>query len=661
MTTGEHEHEPAHLVGDAEVVRVAFDELPVLVAVTEGPEHRFVAANAGYRALVGRSDLLGRRLRDALPEVEGQRVFERFDQVYATGETLDAHEWRLQIDTDRTGTPRDLYLNFQVLPRRTPDGDVHGLLFAIEDVTESVHRRRVAEREAAEAQRRYQEARDVVTELQQALLPQSLPTLPGARVAARYLVAAEDQSTGGDWFDAIPLADGRVALVVGDVVGHGVVASAAMGQMRAVLNHLILTEPALTTVLDRADQFATSVPTLHAVTVAVVVLDQATGELTYALCGHPAPLLVAGDGTYRYLPATGAGPLATGSPGQPAHATLAAGETVLLYSDGLIERPGATLQDGMTELASIASDAAARRAFPIGAASTAAERVCQLTVELLTRDGYSDDVTALAAQLLPETVTPLALTLPSNYDSLPEVRDAFTTWLDRFEVLENDRIALELAASEAVTNAIEHAYSGRSGGTVSFEAELRPDGYLECRISDQGSWREPAGGASTRGRGLMLMEQMLDELRVQHLPQPAHEDRGSRGTVVTLRHRLHRPAMLASDTVAKPAAASTVPFEAEPRPDGSTVHVQGPVDVTTAEKFRRALISASRGGVRVLTVDLCDVTHLASAGVGALHEIREQLQGNGQRLRLLAPPASAAQIVLDLVRLPCEPESPESH
>src|SRR4249919_2602692 len=85
-------------------------------------------------------------------------------------------------------------------------------------------------------------AREIVAELQQALLPTSLPVLPRARIAARYLAAGHEQSAGGDWFDAIPLAGGSVALVVGDVVGHGVAASAAMGQLRAVLAELLAAE-----------------------------------------------------------------------------------------------------------------------------------------------------------------------------------------------------------------------------------------------------------------------------------------------------------------------------------------------------------------------------------------------------------------------------------
>src|ERR1700677_4513534 len=150
-------------------------------------------------------------------------------------------------------------------------------------------------------------------ELQQELLPKGLPVLPRARIAARYLVAAADQAAGGDWFDALPLAGGAVALVVGDVVGHGVAASAAMGQLRAVLRFVLAAQRDLTVALGQLDAFATFEPALHAATVCVAVLDPEGGALRYATCGPPPPLVVAPDGAARYLPTTGSGPLGTGS------------------------------------------------------------------------------------------------------------------------------------------------------------------------------------------------------------------------------------------------------------------------------------------------------------------------------------------------------------
>ena len=339
-------------------------------------------------------------------------------------------------------------------------------------------------------ERRYEAARDVVIALQEALLPKGLPVLPGARIAARYLVAGQDQATGGDWFDAVPLGDGRVALIVGDVVGHGVAASAAMGQLRAVLRHVLAVEPDLAAALGQLDGFAASDPALRAATLCVVVLCPADGAVCYATCGHPPPLVIATDGTARFLPASGAGPLGTGSVPVQGSAELAAGEVVLLYSDGLIGRPGRTLAEGMAELAVVAGDTVANRTLPAAAAAPA-DRVCQLVVELLTRTGYTDDVTTLAAQRLTAPVRELTAELPAQPGSVVTMRRALDDWLDEIGVATADRQVLELAVTEAVTNAAEHAYPPGRAGTVRLEATLGADGYLETRVSDRGRWRVP--------------------------------------------------------------------------------------------------------------------------------------------------------------------------
>src|SRR5436190_17096408 len=300
----------------------------------------------------------------------------------------------------------------------------------------------------------------MVLALQEALLPPALPVLPRARIAARYLAAGQEQAAGGDWFDAVPLTGGTVALVVGDVVGHGIAASAAMGQLRSVLDELLAAEPDLGTVLTRAEVFAAERAALRAATMALAVLDPADGTLRYTTCGHPPPLIISTDGTSRYLPGTRTGPLGTGSAPDVATVTLQPGELVLLYSDGLIKRPNRTVAEGMAELATVAAEAAAGRVPPAsaGPGPTAADRVCQLTVELLARAGCADDVTTLAVQRLAEPVPALHLELPGELTSVTTARHAFAAWLDQLCAAAEDRNDLPLAVAEIVTNAIEHAY-----------------------------------------------------------------------------------------------------------------------------------------------------------------------------------------------------------
>jgi anti-anti-sigma factor len=496
---------------------------------------------------------------------------------------------------------------------------------------------------AADAEYGNADGRGIVAELQGALLPTALPVLPRARIAARYLVAGQEQAAGGDWFDAIPLDGGAVALVVGDVVGHGLSASAAMGQLRAVLAELLAAEDDLGRVLRRTDAFAARMPSLRAATLVLVVLDPAAGTLRYTTCGHPPPLVIGVDGKARYLKGTGTGPLGTGSPPVLASSALAPGELVLLYSDGLVERPDQTIAEGMAELAVVATDAAANRDADPGAA----ERVCQLSVEVLTRTGHTDDITALAAQWLAEPVHPLRLALPSVRSSLTTARDSFADWLSRLDATADDADALHLAMVEMVTNAIEHAYPREAPGIIELDASLGSDGSVTCLITDHGTWRPPDPADADRGHGLMVAGHVVDKLLVSH---PA-----AGGTTVTLRHRLRRPAVLASGHQGEHAAnPADPPFTVDISiTAGSTARalVGGPVDIGTADLLGRRLLSVSRGGTVPLVADLTGVTQLASAGVRVLYQVSEQLTVHGQELTLVTVRGSTAHLVLELVRL----------
>ena len=508
--------------------------------------------------------------------------------------------------------------------------------------------------------------RGIVAELQEALLPTALPVLPRARIAARYLVAGQEQAAGGDWFDAIPLDGGGVALVVGDVVGHGLAASAAMGQLRAVLAELLAAEDDLGRVLRRTDAFAARMPSLRAATLVLVVLDPATGTLRYTTCGHPPPLVIGLDGKARYLEGTGTGPLGTGSPPVLASSALAPGELVLLYSDGLVERPNRTIAEGMGELAVVAADAAANRSLAplneLDADLAAAERVCQLTVELLTRTGRTDDITALAAQRLAEPVPPLHLSLPSARSSLTTARDAFAGWLSRLGAAADDWEALHLAMVEVFTNAIEHAYPREAPGTVELDASLDSDGSVACLVTDHGTWRPPDPADADRGHGLMVAGHVVDKLLVSHEPPRGSAGSGGddppgppRGTTVTLRHRLRRPAVLAPGQyggLVAPAAEPPLTVDTSVAAGGTArALVGGTVDITTADLLARRLLSVSRGGTVPLVADLTGVTQLASAGIRVLYEVSKQLAVHGQKLTLVTARDSAAHLLLDLVRL----------
>jgi serine phosphatase RsbU (regulator of sigma subunit)/anti-sigma regulatory factor (Ser/Thr protein kinase)/anti-anti-sigma regulatory factor len=647
------------IVGEVGVVRDAFEQLPILLAALDGPDHRLNGMNAAYRAFTGRPDVMGVPYRDAFPGPAGQPLHDMLDRVYQTGQPETRTEWRAQVGLvpqtpESAGALAEAYADFTVLPRRAADGTVNGLLVIATDVTDRVAEQRAAQQQAADAERSHPADRGMAAELQEALLPAALPVLPRARIAARYQAAGQEQSAGGDWFDAIPLADGSVALVVGDVVGHGVAASAAMGQLRAVLAELLATEADLGQILERADAFAARTTALRAATLALAVLDPTGGKLRYTACGHPPPLVIGVDGATRYLEGTGTGPLGTGSPPVLATSALAPGELVLLYSDGLIERPDRTLAEGMAELAVAAAGAVADQALALAADPAAAERVCQRTVELLTRTGRADDITTLAVQRLADPVPALRLELPSVRPSLTTARDAFARWLSRLDAAADDWEALHLALVEVFTNAIEHAYPRGEPGIIELEATLGDDGNVECRVTDHGSWRQPDPADADRGHGLMVAGQVIDHLLVSH-PPAADGTAGSGGTIVTLRHRLGRPAILArGHDRARAAHQAGPPFAVDTslaENSAARALVRGPVDITTADQLARRLLAVSRGGTVPLVADLTGVTQLASAGVRALYAVSGQMAAHGQGLTLITVPGSAAHEVLDLVRL----------
>ena len=650
MASAARDDPAGRLVGEASVVRDVFEQLPMIVMGMAGPDHRVVAMNAACRAYLGRSDAVGLPIREAFPDIAGQQLYEFLDRAYASGQPQTGQEWRAQIEVG--SEIREIYADFTIVPWRAADGTIEGLLVSAADATERVRQRQAAQEKAADAERRYQAARDVVAELQKALLPTALPVLPRASIAAHYLVAGQEQAAGGDWFDAIPLGEGRIALIVGDVVGHGVAASAAMGQLRAVVAELFAAESDLALVLERATAFAARTAALRAATLAVAVLHPAEGTLRYATCGHPPPLIVGADGATRFLDGSRSGPLGTGSAPILVTDKLESGELLLLYSDGLIERPDRTIAEGMAELALVAAEAAANRTMAVGAARSAAERVCELTVELLTRTGYADDVTTLAAHIT-DPVPALRLELPAERPSLTVARRAFGEWLDRLDATPDDQADLRLALVEIVTNAIEHAYSGGEPGSVEITAELDDDGIMACRITDHGTWRQPDPAQADRGHGLMVAGQVVDTLTVSHRQAP---DGADQDTVVTMRHRLRRPAVLGIDHRSAQAAAypAEPSFAVETAFDGErgSALVRGPVDITTADLLARRLLSASRGGTVSLLADLTGVTQLASAGVRALYQVRDLLAAHKKELTLVAAAASSARMVLDLVQLP---------
>jgi anti-anti-sigma factor len=640
------EEELARRTGEAGRVRQAFEALPVMAFGVEGSEFRYTAVNAAFRTALARTEVIGAPLADAFAELVGQQIVQLYQEVYSTGKPLVLHEYRAQIRPEGSDEEIEKFFDVVMVPMRAPDGTITGVAGTSNEVTAAVRRRQAVEQEAGEARRRYKEARDVIGAMQRELLPAGVPVLPAVHIAASYLLADAGTAAGGDWFDALPLPDGRVALAVGDVVGHGVAASAVMGQLRVVLHERLAATGDLLEAVRATDRIAGAIPGAHAATICAAVLDPATGALFYCTAGHPPPLLVSPGGEPRYLPPSGSGPLGVGGDFTLAADRLAPGDLLLLYTDGILERPGRDLPAATAELAQVAADVAAGRALRDSCST--AERVATQTLELLVRvTGQSDDITLLAAQ---RATAPreLSIRLPADLTALAGLRRELTQWLVTAHVADDDVTILQHALGELAANAAEHAYSGDDNGTFTLTARLTSAGELRAEVRDHGRWREPRPGGG-RGLGLTLAANLTGGLHLEH---------GDQGTTAAVSYPLIRPARLLTDGALgfrppAPAAPGLDLFlildqPSAPRP---RIRVDGPVDGYTAPALERYLQQSTSAGTRSLTLDLTGVTQLASAGVAVLHRIARQCADHGTELRLYAPSASPAQLILDLVRL----------
>ena len=450
--------------------------------------------------------------------------------------------------------------------------------------------------QALDRARLHQAEHEVAEVLQRSLLPARLPLLARLAGAARYTPAAEHAFSGGDWYDMLQVGDTAVALVVGDVVGHGPPAAAVMGQLRSVLAAHLLEGCPPAVALERLDRFAARVDGAVGSTCACLLLDWSTGALRWSLAGHPPVLLVDGDDT-RFLGDPGA---VLGVHGRPPYAegstTVAPGSSIVLYTDGLVERRGEVLDTGLERLVG-----AARELAHLGPA----DLVTALAEAALGDQAPADDVALLVVRAMP---APLEGSLPARGGSMRVLRRAVAVWEAAAGLPAELAEDLELALGEAAANAAEHAY-GAAGGEFTYSVARRADGDVEVCVRDHGRWRPVPDDNGHRGHGLRVIGMIADDLRI---------DRGDDGTQV--RFVVGVPA--ASDEAPRGRPARTGAREpgrpAAVRVADDRVTVSGDLDLAARETAGRALLDAVTAGAR--TVDLTGVRYLSSAGVALLAE-----------------------------------------
>jgi signal transduction histidine kinase/FixJ family two-component response regulator len=343
-----------------------------------------------------------------------------------------------------------------------------------------------------------------------------------AVVAAVYQPAGEAMRVGGDWYSVTPLGRaGRIGISVGDVVGHGLAAAIVMSRLRAAVAASALTAAEPAAVLSALDRYAASVTGARCATVAYALVDTgATGTgaggatVSYSCAGHPYPLLVPPDGDPVFLESGRRPPVAVqedGSAGATATADLAPGSLIVLYTDGLIERAGETLDDGFARL----------KAAAAGCADLPVESVCaELLARMTPPAGYRDDVVVLALRSSHAAARSFTTVLPAAPAQIPVARRQLRSWLGRAAVDPRREEDILLATGEAVTNAVEHGSHSESRKTVSVEAFLR-DKTVAVTVSDTGRWVGDSSAslrAQRRGRGLTLISGLADRVDTVRTP-----------------------------------------------------------------------------------------------------------------------------------------------
>jgi PAS domain S-box-containing protein len=366
--------------------------------------------------------------------------------------------------------------------------------------------------------RAYERELGTVETLQRSLLPETLPELESVVVAARYLPGGAE--VGGDWYDAVQLGDGRLGVAMGDVVGHGLGAAALMGQLRHATRAYALEGHPPGAVLDRLDRLMRTLDGGQMATLLYLVVEPDRSSVRLASAGHVPPLLVGPDGRAAFLdtaPDPPLGVFATSSHSE-IEVPLEPGATLILYTDGLVEERGASIDEGLEALRVAAAD-------PGEDPEALCDRLMAAMLDVHTPD---DDIALLALRALPVPPGPFRVELRPDPDQLASMRRRLGRWLTARGAVREELDELQMACHEACSNSIEHG-CGFGPGTVTVEADLDEAGVL-VEVRDSGAWVErPNGPLPHRGHGLPLMKAFVDSVEIS---------RSEEGTSVRLRRRL---------------------------------------------------------------------------------------------------------------------------
>ncbi|MFD5774395.1 SpoIIE family protein phosphatase [Streptomyces fungicidicus] len=342
----------------------------------------------------------------------------------------------------------------------------------------------------------------IADELQRTMLPENLPRCTGVRLASRYLPAAETARVGGDWYDAIPLPGSRVALVVGDVMGHSMTSAAIMGQLRTTAQTLAGLDLPPQEVLHHLDEQAQRLGVDRMATCLYAVYDPVSHRITIANAGHPPPILLELGGRAEVLRVPAGAPIGVGGVDfEAVELDAPAGATLLLYTDGLVE---SRLRDVWTGIEQLREKLAATAQLTGPDHPPPLEALCDEVLDMLGPGDRDDDIALLAARFDGIAPSDVAYWFLEPEDAAPGrarrlARRALSRW-----GLEELSDSVELLVSEVVTNAVRYA-------TRPVTLRLLRTDVLRCEVGDdvpQLPRLRQARATDEGGRGLYLVNRL---------------------------------------------------------------------------------------------------------------------------------------------------------
>jgi anti-anti-sigma factor len=457
--------------------------------------------------------------------------------------------------------------------------------------------------------------------LQRSLLPDRLPIIPGVEFASRYLPGGAGLEVGGDWYDVFTLPHGRLGLTIGDVVGRGLAAAATMGQLRTALRAYAIESDSPAVVVQRLSQLVAEFEAARMATLTYAVLDPHTRTLSFASAGHPPPLLIGPDGVARYLMGGRSAPLGVTKAAQAeATVTIRPGSTLVLYTDGLIESRRGSIEKSMEALRTA-----------VEGHQGDLNSLCDDRVLKPPRpESSGDDVALLTVRVLPVPTGDLHLLLPAEPQALTTLRRSVDQWATTSGASDEEAHDLVVAVSEAVTNMIEHAYT-KTGGQVEVEAGMC-QGLAQVVVRDRG--RRRSSRPQEDGGSLLVMQRLVDKVDVATGPE---------GTEIRLARRVGR-----TPIVARPASIPHPTPVPASRVRVAVIGLLDDIDLSNAARVYRDLVEGMRHDAAGLVVDLSEVRHIDSTGIGMLHDLAGWLAERRQELRVVVPDDSFVRRVLTL-------------